>query len=227
MWKLILVVVLSLISAGVQSIHFTFGYSQNNQVDLLPNIIERVECVFTQAGHSVAFKELPVARISSLLKHGKLDGDIGRVTEFVKVGDPVVKIPTPIVTANIWIYGRKGLNIYSLSDLPRYKMISVLGIAYFDRYNPQKYARGDQARSFPLALKMVLGGRGDYTFGTGETWSTVVSNGWGSALTRYPAEPVEKILVHTLLHEKHANEVKHLDALIQKMKEGKICSAET
>ncbi len=200
-----------------------FGYSQHNQAGLVPNILTRVECIFAHVGHEVEFTELPAARISSLLRNGRLDGDVARVSTFLNDSDPAVKIPTPVAEVNVWVYAKKNLNIKSLSDLIRYKMIPILGVAYFNRYDPKIYARGDEVRSVPLALKMVLGGRGDYTFGTDETWEEVVRRGWDADIQRYPADPLEKIRLYTLLHDRHASKLETLDAAVKKVHSGEIC----
>ncbi len=202
---------------------FVMGYTLSSQQATMPLILERVACVFKVAGHDAIFRELPAARLDEMLQRGKLDGDIARVSEIVTENS--IAIPTPISEIGVWVYGRPRLNITSKNDLKRYMMVPVHGIVYFDRYPIGEYARVERARSLNHALKMVQGGRGDYTFGTDESAQEIEKQGWQHKLKRYPEKPIEVLRLYMIMHRRHAAHVDGLDQALKKVNLGMKCPA--
>ncbi len=217
--------VIQLFSVFTVSEEFVLGYTLSSQKAVLPLIMEQVECVFKIAGHDVIFRELPAARLDEMLQRGKIDGDIARVSEIVT--ENTIAIPSPVSELNIWVYGRPRLNISSKEDLKRYKLVPVHGIVYFERYPVDIFPRVDRARSLNHALKMVQGGRGDYTFGSDESRREVEKQGWQKKLVRYPETPIDILRLYMIMHRRHAAHVDTLDQAIQKVNMGAQCASDT
>ncbi len=216
---------LLLFATFTHSEQFVMGYTLSSQKAAMPLILERVECVFEMAGHEAVFRELPAARLDEMLQQGKLDGDIARVSEIVTENS--IAIPTPISEIGVWVFGRPRLNITTKDDLKRYKMVPVHGIVYFDRYPADDFSRVARARSLNHALKMVQGGRGDYTFGTDESVREIEKQGWQKKLVRYPETPIEILRLYMIMHSRHAEHIAGLDQALKKMNMGEQCDSDT
>ncbi len=207
-----------------RSPHFTLAYSRVSQENIVPDILPRIRCAFQLAGFGLTLKELPPQRAYEMLKRGLVDGDIARTHAFmlIRPDDFYRKIPQAIQQIDVWVYGRHGLQFEHLEGLKKYRLVPVFGIVYFEQYLQQGFPYVDRASSIPQALKMVRGGRGDYTFGSIMATQDIQENAWQKDIVKYPM-PVDTLGLYTLMHKTHAAHIPALDAAYRRVVAGEHC----
>jgi hypothetical protein len=95
------------LSCGAQEQCLTLGYPVER-----PNFSSRVrlaEAIFRQAGLCALVRILPAKRITEMIKHGELDGEVIRIESYLKDVPELIAIPTPLslFQGNLyWLQGR-------------------------------------------------------------------------------------------------------------------------
>lgn len=214
---------LLVITSAANGEQFVLGYSNSHNLLAAPGLFSDVKCAFKLSGHNVELVKLPMARSVQMAERRQIDGDIGRVSTAATDSSQLVKIPTPIARIDVWVFARHGLHIQSIEDLKSLELIPILGVIFFNRFDPREFNVGERAASVENALKMVAAGRGDYTLWTSAANQIIEKNAWDALLHQYPEEPLEVIDLHTILSAKHQEHVWGIDQAYQQVLEGETC----
>lgn len=134
------------------------GFTNHESQLVAATILKKV---YEKAGIPVTIASYPGARLTSLIRTKKLDGEVARIEEYFDKNLDLKKINVPIYYFDAWVYtnGESSLQLRSLEDLRKYRVGIIRGVLYSEiltkNFKNKFYAESSKQLFDLLASKRI------------------------------------------------------------------------
>lgn len=173
--------------------------------------------IYARAGFDVKISQLPSKRALHESSSGIKDGEAVRVAAIGEKFSSLIRVPTPVFTIETTavVKAEAASTVTSVGDVKTMKAASIRGIAH-SAAMAQQAASSIEVASADQLVQMVNAGRVDVGF-VNPTDAVQSVEKLGLSGLHVVDPPLSSLELFTYLHEKHANIVPQVDAIIAEM----------